>query len=82
MKRQKHIGISKSRYTLCRQCPKALWLKTYKPELIVINDSLQQRFQSGSAVGDLAMGLFGEFNDVTSYTSDGRLNLGKMAEDT
>lgn len=82
MKRQKHIGISKSRYTLLRQCPKALWLKTYKPELIVINDSLQQRFQSGSAVGDLAMGLFGEFNDVTSYTSDGRLNLGKMAEDT
>jgi hypothetical protein len=59
-----------------------LWLKSYQPELIVISDALQQRFQSGSAVGDLAMGLFGEFNDVTSYTSDGRLNLGKMAEDT
>lgn len=82
MDRQKHIGISKSRYTLFRQCPKALWLKSYQPELIVISDALQQRFQSGSAVGDLAMGLFGEFNDVTSYTSDGRLNLGKLAEDT
>jgi len=82
MKRHKHIGISKSRYTLFRQCPKALWLKTYKPELIVINDSLQQRFQSGSAVGDLAMGLFGEFVEVTSYTSDGKVDLSRMADYT
>ena len=81
-KRHKHIGISKSRYTLFRQCPKALWLKTYKPELIVINDSLQQRFQSGSAVGDLAMGLFGEFVEVTSYTSDGKVDLSRMADYT
>jgi hypothetical protein len=24
--------LSKSRYTLFNQCPKALWLKTYKPD--------------------------------------------------
>ena len=82
MKRHKHIGISKSRYTLFRQCPKALWLKSYQPELIVISDALQQRFQSGSAVGDLAMGLFGEFAEVTSYTSDGKVDLSRMADYT
>ncbi len=82
MKRHKHIGISKSRYTLFRQCPKALWLKTYKPKLIVINDSLEQRFRSGNAVGDLAVGLFGEFVEVTSYTSDGKVDLSRMADYT
>ena len=81
-KRQKHIGISKSRYTLFRQCPKALWLKTYKPEEIVVSDALQQRFEAGNAVGDLAMGLFGKFTEVTAYTPGGRLDLGKMTEET
>jgi len=80
--RNKHIGISKSRYTLFRQCPKALWLKTYRPEKAVVSDALQQRFEAGNAVGDLAMGLFGEFTEVTTYTSEGRLDLAKMAEDT
>jgi hypothetical protein len=82
MAKHKHIGISKSRYTLFRQCPKALWLKTYKPEEAVVSDALRQRFEAGDAVGDLAMGLFSEFMEVTAYTSDGRLDLGKMAEET
>lgn len=82
MEYTKHIGISKSRYTLYRQCPKALWLRTYKPELCVISDALQQRFQAGSAVGDLAKGLFGKFVDATSYDDKGKLNLNKMLADT
>ena len=78
----KHIGISKSRYTLYRQCPKALWLKTYKPEQAVISDALRQRFESGSVVGDLAKELFGNYTEVTAYAPDGKLNLSKMAKDT
>lgn len=78
----KHIGISKSRYTLYRQCPKALWLRTYKPELCIISDTLQQRFQAGSAVGDLAKGLFGKFVEATSYDENGKLNLNKILADT
>ena len=81
-KRQKHLGISKSRYTLFRQCPKALWLNTYKPEEAVVSDALQQRFETGNAIGDLAMGLFGDYTEMTTYTQDGRLDLGKMAEET
>ena len=79
---QKNIGVSKSRYTLFRQCPKALWLKTYKPELAIISDALQQRFESGSVVGYLAKGLFGDYIDVTAEDANRRLNLRKMIEDT
>lgn len=82
MEYTKHIGISKSRYTLYRQCPKALWLRTYKPELCIISDALQQRFQAGSAVGDLAKGLFGKFVEATSYDENGKLNLRKMLAET
>jgi len=76
------IGISKSRYTLFRQCPKALWLRTYKPELCLISDALQQRFQAGSVVGDLAKGLFGKYVEVTSYNEEGKLDLAKMVVKT
>ena len=76
------IDISKSLYTLFRQCPKALWLKTYKPELCVISDALQQRFQAGSVIGDLAKGLFGKYVEVTTYNEDGKLDLTKMVVKT
>ena len=65
--------LSKSRSTLFCQCPKALWLKTYKPELSVTSDALQQRFQAGSVVGDLAKGLFGKYIEITIYNGDGRV---------
>lgn len=79
---EKHIGISKSRYTLYRQCPKALWLKTYQPEQAIVSDALRHRFESGSVVGDLAKGLFGNYSEVTAYTSDAKLDLDKMVKDT
>lgn len=78
----KHIGISKSRYTLFRQCSKALWLKTYRPELCVTNDALLQRFQSGSIVGNLAKGLFGKYTDVTSFSENEKIDTKRMLADT
>lgn len=74
--------LSKSRYTLFCQCPKALWLRTYKPEEAEEDESLQSRFEQGNEVGDLAMGLFGEFTEVTVKNEDGSLNLSKMIEMT
>ena len=50
-------GLSKSRYTTFCQCPKALWLKVNKPELIPDDPALQARFEAGNEVGDLAMGV-------------------------
>ena len=74
--------LSKSKYTAFRQCQKNLWMKAYKPEEEVIDPSLQSRFESGNEVGDLAMGLFGPFEEVTSLDAEGNLDLGEMLRKT
>lgn len=72
--------LSKSRYTAFCQCPKNLWLKVYKPEEAAIDGGMEARFTQGNEVGDLAMGLFGDFKEVTSHQEDGSLDLQKMIE--
>ena len=72
--------LSKLRYTAFSQCPKNLWLKVYKPEKATTDASLEARFAQGNEVGDLAMGLFGDFKEVTSHQEDGSLDLQKMIE--
>jgi hypothetical protein len=57
-------------------------MKAYKPEEEVIDPSLQSRFESGNEVGDLAMGLFGPFEEVTSLDAGGKLDLGEMLRKT
>ena len=74
--------LIKSKYTAFRQCQKNLWMKAYKPEEEVIDPSLQSRFESGNEVGDLAMGLFGPFEEVTSLDAEGKLDLGEMLRKT
>lgn len=58
------LHLSKSKYCCAVQCPKMLWLKANKPE--EFDDSVQNEavLETGSRVGDLAMGLFGEFTEV------------------
>ena len=75
-------GLSKSRYIAFCQCQKNLWLSVYHPELAKIDDALQSRFENGNEVGDLAMGLFGDFIDVTTYGHDGHLDIAAMIEKT
>ncbi len=74
--------FSKSKYCLAWQCPKLLWLNKYKPELKTEDASLEARFEEGNTVGDLAMGLFGDYTEVTAYKEDGKLDLNKMQEIT
>ena len=75
-------NISKSKYITYCQCPKALWLKQYKPEEIVIDPLTQARFDAGTEVGELAKRLFGDFVEATTYKviDDGTqiLDLGAM----
>ena len=73
-------GMSKSRYTAFCQCPKNLWLKVYKPEEAAIDGGMEARFAQGNEVGDLAMGLFGDFKEVTAHQEDGSLDLQKMID--
>lgn len=57
-------NISKSRYCNGIQCHKMLWLKKNKPDEFDETCMSQSVLESGLAVGDLAMGLFGEFVEV------------------
>lgn len=56
--------LSKTRFTTGVQCPKMLWLKTYRSELFDQSVVNQDVLDTGSEVGDLAMGLFGDFTEV------------------
>ena len=70
--------FSKSKYCLIWQCPKLLWLSKFKPELKPEDPALQARFDTGNEVGDLAMGLFGDFREVTALKPDGSQDHGEM----
>ncbi len=53
------MNLSKSLYTKGIQCPKALWLKKYKPSILTPPDeSAQAIFDTGNIVGDFACQLF------------------------
>ncbi len=64
------IYLSKSKYCGIWQCPKIAWLKKYKPEEFKPSGDLQDRLDAGNEVGDLAMGLFGDYVEVTAYKGD------------
>lgn len=71
-----NLYLSKSRYCKCIQCKKILWLKKYKPECSVqtAKDSV---LENGSRVGELAKGLFGEYQNIEFNE-----NLNTMIENT
>lgn len=58
------LYLSKSRFCSAVQCPKMLWMKQYKAEEFDDGVMNQNVLNTGSAVGDLAMGLFGPFVEV------------------
>jgi len=49
--------LSKSRLMAFRQCPKRLWLQTYRRDLAVVDPSAQARFDAGNRVGEIARRL-------------------------
>lgn len=79
-------NLSKSKYITYCQCPKALWLKQYKPEVMDIDQLTKARFEAGTEVGELAKRLFGDFVEVTAYKTTvnetQHLDLGAMAAAT
>lgn len=74
--------LSKSKYCQLWQCPKLLWLNQNHPERKTENADREERMAVGSEVGDLAMGLFGDFTETTAYKKDGSLDIPAMLEKT
>lgn len=75
------FNFSKSKYCGLWQCPKIAWLRKYKPEEMVLDSKVQERMDIGNDVGDLAMGLFGDYVEVTAYDGD-KIDLERMIEAT
>ncbi|WP_373071164.1 DUF2779 domain-containing protein [Sulfurimonas sp.] len=64
------MNLSKSLYTRGIQCPKALWLKKYKSEVLTPPDEAAKAvFETGNVVGDLACELFPDGKEVP-FTRD------------
>lgn len=76
------MHLSKSKYCLLWQCPKLLWLEQNHPELKTEDVSREDRMTTGNEVGDLAMGLFGDFTETTVLKEDGRPDISAMLEKT
>lgn len=74
--------LSKSKYCQLWQCHKLLWLDTYHKELKTVDASVENKMTVGNQVGDLAMGLFGDFTEVTVLKDDGRPDIGAMILNT
>jgi len=64
------LYLSKSKYCSLWQCPKLLWLDSNRRELRTEDSAVQDRMVVGNEVGDLAMGLFGDFTEVTVMNGD------------
>jgi len=75
------MNLSKSKYCGLWQCPKIAWLKKFKPDVMTIDESVLSRMEAGNEVGDLAMGLFGDYVEVTEY-KDGKINIPAMMAKT
>lgn len=58
------LYLSKSKYCSAVQCPKMLWLKKYMPDAFDDSVIKQSVFDRGNEVGDLAMGIFGDYVEV------------------
>lgn len=74
--------LSKSKYCSLWQCPRQLWLSVNHPEWQSADAARDGRMDTGNEVGDLTMGLFGNFTEVTIRRENGSLNIGAMIEET
>ena len=61
------MAITKTDFMRGMQCRKMLWLDKHKPGLRVIPPEVQERLDAGNAFGDLAMGMFGPYEEMTVF---------------
>lgn len=61
------MAITKTDFMRGMQCEKMLWLDKHRPGLKVIPPETQKRLDAGNDFGDLAMGMFGPYEEMTVY---------------
>jgi hypothetical protein len=81
-KGQTFMPISKTDFVRGLQCEKMLWLDAHAPELKIIPPEIQEKLDAGNAFGDVAMGIFGDYTETTTFRDDGRLHYAAMIAKT
>ena len=76
------MGISKTGFMRGMQCRKMLWLDNHKPEERKIPKEIQEKLDKGNEFGDKAMGMFGDYVEVTSIKPNGLLDYEEMKRKT
>ena len=76
------MPISKTDFVRGLQCEKMLWLDAHAPEHKIIPPEVQAKLDAGNEFGDIAMGIFGDFCETTTFREDGRLHYAAMIEKT
>ncbi len=74
--------ISKSKYCLALQCQKINWLDRNMPEVKTPSADMEERMREGNEVGDLAMGLLGDYVEVTVLDENGKIDIPAMIDAT
>ena len=76
------MPISKTDFIRGLQCEKMLWLDAHAPERKIIPPEVQAKLDEGNEFGDTAMGIFGDYTEMTTLREDGRLDFSAMIEKT
>jgi len=71
--------LSKSKLLLYRQCPKRLWLKLNRPDLLNINTANQSKLDEGIKVGDIARQVHSPGLFIETLDSSDALKLTQQA---
>jgi len=72
-------GLSKSRILVHRQCPRRLWLHTYRPELEEEEEGVTSRLATGVQVGEVARSLHADARLIEGDTLKESLQLTQQA---
>ena len=64
------MEINKSKYCAFCQCEKSVWLKSFKPEQLVVDDCVAERLAASNEVCDLQRKLFYNLVDILSVAKD------------
>ncbi len=84
----RRIRLSKSRLVAYRQCPKRLWLQTFRRELGERTEAVENRMAQGNLVGAVAQRLYpggrliGHVDDLTAALNETRAALGQPGDVT
>lgn len=72
-------GLSKSRILIHRQCPRRLWLHTYRPDLEAEDEGVTARLTAGARVGEVARSLHPHAQLIEGDTLTEALGLTQQA---